>query len=144
MKQIILKRNKNIFWFFGPDKDWPWSYVFSFKVKNQGYVVLERYLENNWENDLIFWKWTWQGLALLLRISRWRIKDHVVLKKIYLFKNVDVFIFWNFIFFFLYFWITWKHVSYDASGQTNIKREIKLFLVFLKMSVIRWERPDRH
>jgi len=37
----MLKRNKNIFFlFFGPDKDWLWSYVFSFIMRNQGYVVL--------------------------------------------------------------------------------------------------------
>jgi len=46
------------------------------------------------ENDLIFRKWTWQWLALLLRISQWRIKDHIVVKKDPLFENVDVFIFW--------------------------------------------------
>jgi len=31
-----------------------------------------------------------------------------------------------------YFWITWKHVSYDASSRTDTKRERKLFLVFWK------------
>jgi len=40
-KTKMQKRNKNIFLiFFGLDKDWPWSYVFSFEMRNQGYVVL--------------------------------------------------------------------------------------------------------
>jgi len=34
----MLKEKKN--YFFGPDKDWPWFYVFSFKMRNQGYVIL--------------------------------------------------------------------------------------------------------
>jgi len=37
-----------------------------------------------------------------------------------------------------------KYVSYNASGRTNTKRERKLFLVFLKMSVTRCGRPDKH
>jgi len=37
----IYKRNKNIFLVFGLDKERPWSYVFSFKMRNQGYVVLK-------------------------------------------------------------------------------------------------------
>jgi len=48
----------------------------------------------------------------------------------------------NFMFFSWYFWITWKYVSHDASGRTNTKREIKLLLVILKMSITRCERPD--
>ena len=35
-------------------------------------------------------------------------------------------------------------MSHDASGRTNTKREIKLFLVFLKISVTRCGRPNRH
>jgi len=35
-------------------------------------------------------------------------------------------------------------VSHDAGGRTDTRRERKLFLVFLKMSVTRCERPDRH
>ena len=35
-------------------------------------------------------------------------------------------------------------MSHDAGGRTNTKRERKLFLVFLKMSVTRCERPDIH
>jgi len=55
MRQIILNRKKIFFFIFGPDKDWPWSYVFSFKVRNQGYIVLEKNdLEIYLENDLIF------------------------------------------------------------------------------------------
>jgi len=45
------------------------------------------------------------SLALLLHISQWRIKDHVVLKEDFLFENDDIFIFWNFVW---YFWIIWK------------------------------------
>jgi len=48
------KKQKYFFFIFGSDKDWPWSYVFSFKVRNQGYVVLEKIFEKKWEKDLIF------------------------------------------------------------------------------------------
>jgi len=48
----MLKETKYFFNFFGPDKDWPWSYVFSFKVRNQGYVVL---LRNDLEKQLRKW-----------------------------------------------------------------------------------------
>ena len=35
-------------------------------------------------------------------------------------------------------------MSHDAGGRINIKRERKLFLVFLKMSVTRCEQLNRH
>jgi len=35
-------------------------------------------------------------------------------------------------------------MSYDASGRTDTKRERKLFLIFLKMSVTQCGGPDRH
>jgi len=55
---------------------------------------LKRYLEKTIEKMIWFFgRWTWQGLALLLRISQWRIKDHVVLKKDFLLENVDIFVF---------------------------------------------------
>ena len=105
---------------------------------------LKRYLKKNYlENDLMFWRWTWQGLTLLLRISQWRIKDHVVLKKGSCLKYWYFYIFENFVFF-LYFWITWKYVSHDAGSRTDTKRKRKLFLVFLKKSVKRCGRSDRH
>jgi len=60
-------------------------------------------LKDIWENlvekKIWFGRWTWQGLALLLRISLWRIKDHVVLKR-YLWENIDVFVFSKFYIFF--------------------------------------------
>jgi len=113
------------------------------------------------------WRWTWLGLTLLLRISQWRIKDHVILEKISLFENVDIFIFLKFYIFFIfdllenvcrttravgqslkekrnYFWCFWKWVSHGASNQTHTKWERKLFLVFLKMSITRGGRPSKH
>jgi len=80
---------------------------------------------------LIFWRWTWQGLTLFLRILQRRSKDHVVLKIDFWLKMLMFLYFWKFIFF-LYFLITWKYVSRDASGRTSTKREWKLFLVFLE------------
>jgi len=35
-------------------------------------------------------------------------------------------------------------VSHDVDGRTDTKKERKLFLVFLKMSVTRCERSDKH
>ena len=35
------KKKKIFFLIFESDKDWPWSYIFSFRVRNQGYVVLK-------------------------------------------------------------------------------------------------------
>jgi len=127
------------------------KYFFNFWAR-QGLTLVLRILITNEKSGLrsslgeMIWKtiekmiWTWQGLALLLRISQWRIKDHVVLKKKFVGKC------WYFVFLkfyiFLYFSITRKCVTTRTVGQTLKKKE-NIFDI-LKMSVTRCERPDRH
>jgi len=128
----MLKRNKYIFLIFWARQGL--TLVLRILIKNEKSGLRSSLGETIWKtfekNIWFFWRWTWQGLALLLRILRWRIKDHVVLKKICLFENVDIFIFWNLCFFW-YFWITWKYVSHDASGWTDTKKERKtIFGIF--------------
>ena len=80
-----------------------------------------------------FGRWTWQGLALLLRISRWRIKDHVVLKKYFLLENVDIFVFWKFCIFFFGIFELLENMCHTklAVGQT-LKEKENYFWYFLE------------
>ena len=47
----------------------------------------------------------------------------------------------NFVFFLVF--LNYLKIC-DVSDQTDTKREIKLLLVFLKMSVTRYERPNKN
>jgi len=139
--------NKHIFWVKGTRPGLkPWSYVFSLKMRNQGYIVLYKTIWKWFGKPFEFWKvnLTRTCPAPTYLHSQWRIKDHVVLDKTlleYLVScdacgRVDT----KNILYILYFW---KRVSCDASGQLDTKKFL-WFFIFLKRNVVRREQSIRH
>jgi len=59
----------------------PWSYVFSLKMRNQGYVVLYKTIWKWFRKPFDFWELnlTKTCSAPTYLYSQWRIKDYVVL-----------------------------------------------------------------
>ena len=155
----MLKRSKNIFLIFGTRQGL--TLVLRIPIQNEK-SGLHCSLKDIWKtiekNDLISWKWTWKRLAMLLCISQWKIKDHVILKKNDL-EDLE-----NYLENDLIFWRwTWQWLTLLLRiSQWRIKDHVVLnkdfylkmliffilyflvFLNYLKICIKRRERSDKH
>ena len=100
-------------------------------------------LKRNKNIFLIFW--ARQGLTLVLRIlMKMRNQGYVVLYKLVCLKMLMFFIFWKFCIFFDIFGLVEDLCHTTRTVGQTLKKGKENFFWYLKMSVTRCERPDRH